>query len=153
MDSFSTERRRPRSQAVAGDGFLERPKALVVDADDASRAFAAEALNSFAPGFDVATARDPRQALAWLETFPPALLLTDLAFADDGAGALRERLRSDARTRACRVVVLSSLRADDPRVASARLESDAVLVKPVGLPELLEIVRRVMGRNGTQQGH
>ena len=153
MDSFTPERRHQVSQAVASNRSLERPKALVVDADDASRAFAAEALNSFAPGFDVATAQDPRQALAWIETFPPDLLLTDLAFADDGAGALRERLRSDARTRGCRVVVLSSLSPDDPRVASARLESDALLVKPVGLPSLLEIVRRVMGRDATRQGH
>ena len=76
---------------------LDRPKALVVDADDASRAFAAEALNSFAPGFDVATARDPQQALAWIESFPLDLLLTDLEFATDGASTLRERLRVDAR--------------------------------------------------------
>jgi len=120
----------------------------VVDADDASRAFAAEALNSFAPGFDVATARDPQQALAWIESFPPDLLLTDLEFTMDGVSALRERLRADARTRNCRVVVLSSLPADDLRVESARLESDAVLIKPVGLPFLLETVRRVMSRDG-----
>jgi DNA-binding response OmpR family regulator len=119
----------------------------VVDADDASRAFAAEALNSFAPGFDVATARDAQQALAWIDTFPPDLLLTDLEFATDGAGALRERLRADARTRDCRVVVLSSLLAGDPRLESARLDSDALLIKPVGLPFLLETVRRVMSRD------
>ena len=149
MEGFTPERRRLRSQAAASSRSFERPKALVVDADDASRAFAAEALNSFAPGFDVATARDPQQALAWVDTFPPDLLLTDLEFATDGAAALRERLRADARTRACRVVVLSSLRADDPLVESARLDCDAVLVKPVGLPFLLETVRRVMSRDGS----
>ena len=147
MESFTPERRRLRSQAAASSGSLERLKALVVDADDASRAFAAEALNSFAPGFDVATARDPRQALAWIDTFPPDLLVTDLRFESDGASALRERLRADARTGACRVVVLSSLSADDPLVESARLESDALLIKPVGLPCLLETVRRVMSRD------
>ena len=149
MEFFTPERRRLRSQAAASSGSLERPKALVVDADDASRAFAAESLNSFAPGFDVATARDPQQALAWIESFPPDLLLTDLEFATDGASTLRERLRVDARTRGCRVVVLSSLPADDLRVESARLESDAVLIKPVGLPFLLETVRRVMSRDST----
>ena len=149
MEAFSPERRRLRSQAAASGSSLDRPKALVVDADDASRAFAAEALNSFAPGFDVATARDPRQALAWIDTFFPDLLLTDLEFATDRASALRERLRTDARTRDCRVVVLSSLSADDPRVESARLDSDAVLIKPVALPFLLETVRRVMSRDGS----
>jgi len=149
VEFFTPERRRLRSQAAASSRSLERPKALVVDADDASRAFAAEALNSFAPGFDVATARDPQQALAWIDTFPPDLLLTDLQFSGDGAGTLRERLRADARTRACRVVVLSSLPSGDPRVERARLESDAVLIKPVGLPFLLETVRRVMSRDGS----
>jgi len=147
VEAFSPERRRLRSQAAASGSSLDRPKALVVDADDASRAFAAEALNSFAPGFDVATARDPLQALAWLETFPPDLLLTDLEFTVDDVSALRERLRSDARTRNCRVVVLSSLLVDDPRLVSARLDSDALLIKPVGLPFLLETVRRVMSRD------
>jgi DNA-binding response OmpR family regulator len=104
-------------------------------------------LNSFAPGFEVATARNPQQALAWLPTFPPDLLLTEMHFAADGLGSLRERLRGDARTRGCRVVVVSSLPADDPRVEGARLEADAVLLKPVALPVLLETVRRVMGRD------
>ena len=147
MDFFTAVRRRLHSEFAAPTRLPERPKALVVVADDASRALAAEALHSFAPGFDVATARDPQQALAWIDTFPPDLLLTDVQFATDGAGALRERLRGDARTRACRVVVVSSLPSEDPRVESARLESDAVLIKPVGLPSLLETVRRVMGRD------
>src|SRR5437867_6625862 len=116
VESVTRGRRRRRSQAAASSGSLQRPRALVDDGDDASRAFAAEALNSFAPGFDVATVADPQQALAWLGTFPPDLLVTDLRSAADGAGALREQLRADVRTRACRVVVLSSLPADDPRV-------------------------------------
>src|SRR5262245_66682413 len=78
-------------------GSAKKQRALVVDADSEMLAFAAEALHSFAPGFDVATARDPQQALAWLETFPPDLLLTDLVFESDGAGALRGRLRADRR--------------------------------------------------------
>jgi CheY-like chemotaxis protein len=149
VEGFTPERWRLRSQAAASNRSVERLKALVVDADDASRAFAAEALNSFAPGFDVATARDPHQALAWVDTFPPDLLLTDLEFAVDGAAALRERLRADARTRDCRVVVLSALGAGDSRVENARLECDAVLIKPVGLPFLLETVRRVMSHDGS----
>ena len=147
METFTPGRLHPGPQAAASSKSIERPKALVVDADDASRAFVAEALHSFAPGFDVATASDPRQAMAWLESFPPDLLLTDLGFGTDGAGALRDRLRADARTGACRVVMLSSLPEDDPRVERARLESDAVLIKPVGLPFLLETVRRVMRRD------
>jgi CheY-like chemotaxis protein len=127
-----------------------RPKALVVDPEASSRRFAAEALHSFAPGFDVATARDPQQALGWLETFPPDLLLADARFAEGGVGSLRARLRADPRTRGCRVVVVSALPADDPLLEGLRLEADAVLAKPVALPILLDTVRRVMGRERWQ---
>ena len=124
-----------------------RFRALVVDDDPEILAFAAEALNSFAPGFDVATARDPQQAAAWLETFQPDLLVTELKFAGEGTGGLPDRLRADPKTRFCRVLVTSSLAPGDPRVERARLEADAVLVKPIGLPFLLETIRRVMNHN------
>ena len=147
MDSFEPERLPRQTKIPASGTSIERRKALVVDGDESSRAFAAEALHSFAPGFDVATAPDPRQALAWLETFSPDLLVTELGVAAEGHAVLRETLRQSARTRACRVVVMSSLPSDDPRVEQARLDSDAVLVKPVGLPVLLEAVRRVMSQD------
>src|SRR3989442_1151000 len=102
----------PRIRGVHG-AVREEPRrrlrALVLDDDHEILAFAAEALNSFAPGFDVATARDPQRAAAWLETFQPDLLITELKFAGEGTGALPDRLRVDPRTRHCRVLVTSSL--------------------------------------------
>jgi len=144
MDPVNPERRTILPRVSLPLGSAGRLRALVLDGDDASRAFAAEALHSFAPGFDVATARDPQQALAWIETFSPDLLVTDLRFAPGELGSLRERLRTGEPERRCRVLVVSSLPTDDPRVESARLESDAVLIKPIGLPYLLETVRKVM---------
>jgi DNA-binding response OmpR family regulator len=144
MDPAKPESRPILPRAAVPLDSAGRLKALVVDGDDASRAFAAEALHSFAPGFDVATARDPQQALAWIETFSPDLLVTDLRFSPGALGSLRERLRAVEPARRCRVLVVSSLPSDDPLVESARLESDAVLIKPIGLPYLLEIVRKVM---------
>ena len=144
MDPAKPESRPILPRAAVPLDSAGRLKALVVDGDDASRAFAAEALHSFAPGFDVATARDPQQALAWIETFSPDLLVTDLRFSSGEMGSLRQRLRAGEPARRCRVLVLSSLPTDDPMVESARLESDAVLIKPIGLPYLLETVRKVM---------
>ena len=142
----------PRIRGVHG-AVREEPRrrlrALVLDDDHEILAFAAEALNSFAPGFDVATARDPQRAAAWLETFQPDLLITELKFAGEGTGALPDRLRVDPRTRHCRVLVTSSLAPGDPRVERARLEADALLVKPIGLPFLLETIRRVMNQGGS----
>ncbi len=126
-----------------------RLRALVLDDDHEVLAFAAEALNSFAPGFDVATARNPQQAAAWLETFQPDLLVTELKFAGEGTGGLPDGLRADPKTRHCRVLVTSSFEPGDPRLERARLEADAVLVKPIGLPFLLDTIRKVMNQDGS----
>ena len=83
-------------------------RALVVDDEEESLAFAAEALHSFAPGFEVATARNLEQADAWLDTFPPDVLLLDRKFSDEAAGRLLPRLQADPRTRHCRVIVARS---------------------------------------------
>lgn len=81
-----------------------RPRALIVDADESFLAFAAEALHSFRPGFEVATAHDLAQAAEWLDTFYPDLLLlgSDADRAD--VAAFAERLRDDERTRRCRIL-------------------------------------------------
>jgi len=134
--------------AVRGEPH-KRLRALVVDDDLEILAFAAEALNSFAPGFDVATARDTQQAAAWLETFQPDLLVAELKFGSDGTASLPGRLRADPRTRQCRILITSSFAPGDPRVEQARLEADAVLLKPIGLPFLLDTIRRVMNQDGS----
>ncbi len=94
-----------------------RPRALIVDPDDGFLAFAAEALHSFRPGFEVATARTLDQADEWLETFHPDLLLLG---ADPDAAAtasFRQRVAADPRTRECKVMVYGS----DPAGRPAQL--------------------------------
>jgi len=148
IDSTGTARpARARDSAPVVPG--RRLRALIIDDDREVLAFAAEALHSFAPGFDVATARDPEQAAAWLDAFHPDLLVTELKFAGH-EGGLAGRLRADPRTRHCRVLITSTLPPGDPRVEDARLEADAVLVKPIGLPFLLQTIRRVMNESGSQ---
>jgi len=149
MDEPTTKPSEARAPRASHWGSEARLKALVVDGDEANRSFAAETLHSFAPGFDVATARDPEQACAWLETFRPDLVVIESGFLEDGAGSLMERLRTDPRTRGCRMVVVASgeragKTPDDGRLERARLEADAVIEAPFGLPRLLDVVRRVM---------
>ena len=96
----------------------KKRKALVIDADEGFLAFAAEALNAFRPGFDVATAKNPKQASDWLETFSPDLVV--VAEGDETLEAFARELMLDGRVRDCRL-----------------LRSR----KPVSLPSLLEEVR------------
>lgn len=80
----------------------DKLRALVVDRDETFLAFAAEALHSFRPGFDVATARSAEQAAEWLDTFSPDLLL--MGSDDDALEVFARDLLLDRRTRDCQVV-------------------------------------------------
>ena len=114
----------------------DRMRALVVDADEDVLVFAAEALNSFAPGFDVATARDLEEAVLWLDVFPPDVLLLDPVVCGGSIEKLSERIRADYRSRHCRIVAVSA----DPTWGGA----DAVLAKPLQLEPLLDTVRHLV---------
>jgi DNA-binding response OmpR family regulator len=118
-----------------------RQKALIVDDDEGVLAFAAEALHSFSPGFDVATARSLEQARQWLHTFHPDLAILDLDLPDGRGDQLASLLREDPRTRGCRILLVSEDITDELRRAHERTGTQAVLGKPVRLQPLLATVR------------
>lgn len=105
-----------------------RRRALIVDGDEAQLAFAAEALSSFRPGFDVATARDLGQAAEWLDTFPPDLLLLDLDLPGEAAERFTDRVRANPRTRNCKILEIGT----------------AVLPRPLRLQTLLTAVQKLI---------
>jgi DNA-binding response OmpR family regulator len=119
-------------------------RALVLDDDEETLAFAAAALHAFAPGFEVATARDLREAAAWLETFQPDLLLVEMKFSREAAAALAVGGRSGASPRDCPIVIVSRLVGEDILADPARANAAAALRKPFGLQTLLGTVRRVV---------
>jgi DNA-binding NtrC family response regulator len=53
----------------------EKLRCLVVDGDDQKRAFLADALTYFQPGFDVTTASDAESAVRWLESTTPQIVV------------------------------------------------------------------------------
>lgn len=113
-----------------------RRKALIVDHDEAHLAFAAEALSSFRPGFDVATARDLSQATEWLDTFHPDLLLLDLDLPGDAAASFTDRLRENPRTRNCKILGVG--------VERAAGRAEAILPRPLHLQTLLSTVQKLI---------
>ena len=133
---------RPRPFPAARHDAAGRTfRALVVDADQETLAFTAEALNSFVPGFEVATARTLEEAGAWLERFRPDVVLLDMRSSCDGADGFLARIRDDPRTRSCRIVLLSRIGSPGPSDLDAGI---ALLRKPFGLGELLATVRGVL---------
>ena len=113
--------------------FGRRARALIVDQDECTLVLATEALTSFGPGFDVATARSIEEARTWVRTFEPELVLLDEAFAEL-AGDL-----DPAEPVARKLVLVSS---SGPATPPAPGYFD-VLEKPVTLSSLLGVARRV----------
>jgi CheY-like chemotaxis protein len=119
-------------------------KALVVDGDQETLSLTAEALHSFAPGFDVATANDPGQAIAWLETFHPDILLLSEAYAASNHHMLAARVRADEHTKHCKIIMVSEAALDGSKATERPGGPDATLTKPLNLPLLLQTVRKVL---------
>jgi len=139
----STQARSAASQTGARPEPTFRKRALVVDQDAGVLAFAAEALHSFRPGFDVATAHSVEEATAWLDTFSPDLLLLGLD-PSSSAEHLSVALRSDPRTAHCQIVVMAQKPAAELRLNPVCMRAQAVLAKPIGLKTLLTTVRRLL---------
>jgi DNA-binding response OmpR family regulator len=114
-------------------GARRKTRALIVDGDERTLVLATEALTSFGPGFDVATARSLDEARVWVHTFDPELVLLDEAFAD-----LALDLRRTQMDRPLKVVLVTSS-TEEPHDGHPYFE---VLAKPVTLSSLLRVARR-----------
>jgi DNA-binding response OmpR family regulator len=119
-------------------------RALVIDGDQGTLAFAAEALSSFAPGLEVATARDLQQAGAWVESFRPHIIFVSEPLA---AELLKHPTLRDADAAAAqgrKFVLMSGWDAGDARPEVDTMRFDRILPKPLHLQTLLTAVRAIL---------
>ena len=111
-----------------------RPTVLLVEDDDGLRGLYRQALGL--PGYDVKEARGGFEALRFLETHSPDVVVLDLMLPGlDGFTVLAE-LAAQERTRHIPVVVVTGSTEDLQALGVSR-----VLRKPVFCDELLEAVR------------
>ena len=127
----------------------QRDSILVVEDDEATRAFLVENLR--ADGYEVAAAGGAGEGLRRLEVRAPSLLVLDLLLEDGNGLELLDRVRA-ADGLATRVdpelpvIVLSGRSSDTDRVRSFARGADDHVVKPFLYAELLERVRAVLRR-------
>jgi DNA-binding response OmpR family regulator len=128
---------------------------LVVEDDEATRAFLAE--NLTADGFKVATASGAGEGVRAIEVRSPSLVILDLLLEDGNGLEVLDRVRS-ADGLASRidpqlpVIVLSGRSGDADRVRSFARGADDHVSKPFLYQELLARVRAVLRRaNGRPQ--
>jgi CheY-like chemotaxis protein/class 3 adenylate cyclase len=126
--------------------------ALVVDDSAATRRLVAESLGGH--GFRVSTAADGAQARGLLEN--PAIPLPDVVVTDlempvmDGL-RLTHFVKSEPRTRAIPVVILTGSTLEEHRVLGRGFGADAFLSKPFSEEKLLVAVELVLARNRLEQ--
>jgi CheY-like chemotaxis protein len=121
------------------------PQVLIVDDDAEIRAALRAVLD--AEGYRVDEADNGRAALDWLHAAEqlPSVIVLDLNMPVMNGWELRSRLRGDPRLARIPVVVASTLPA---RLAGvrARLAAEAFVDKPISVPDLLRVIRRLAGR-------
>ena len=95
-------------------------------------------------GHEVLTANNGAEALAVLRNGPPvALIFLDLMMPQMDGWAFRARQLNQPQFRDIPVVVLSGAHEIEREVAT--LEPAAVLRKPVGIQELLDVIKQATG--------
>jgi CheY-like chemotaxis protein len=123
------------------------PRVLVVDDYTGAREVYARLLS--ASGYTIEVASSGEEAIEKAIVSQPDLVLMDLVMPGlDGWEAIR-RLRSDARTRESRILIITGITNSEAAQTAKRAGCDAFLLKPV-LPEtLIEVVRGVLARRSS----
>lgn len=120
----------------------QETRVLVVDADARSLELLAVALLD--SGFTVRTAASAAEALAEARKRPPALILSDVAIPGIDGFQLCATLRGDPDLSGVPVVLLSGGQSDRTlRERGATAGATDYLTKPVDLPRLVQMVRRL----------
>jgi DNA-binding response OmpR family regulator len=128
----------------------QRRKILLVDDDPAGAELTVAALAMLDPETEVEVAADGEEALDYVfrrgafahraRDLPGAVLLDLKMPKVDGHEVLRQ-IRADASLQALKVIVLTSSDQSHDRIRSRELGSNAYLVKPASIVELMELLR------------
>ncbi len=112
---------------------------LIVD-DNADAAEMLASLMKEAAGFTVRTALDGASALALVEQFTPDIAVLDIGLPGMDGYELAQRLRSDPRFAAIKMVALTGYGTEQDRKRALESGFDAHCIKPVGLEYLLAVI-------------
>jgi CheY-like chemotaxis protein len=124
---------------------VRRPVVLIVDDDECSGVMLLDWLKS--QGFDARLAVDGVEGLRAARDLRPAVILMDLQLPGiDGLTVIRTlRSAPKAENAETRIVAVTALAMPGDRERAIAAGADAYLSKPVGLREVLAVVRMMLG--------
>ncbi len=135
--------------------FIEKT-ILIVDDDPDFRVSTAAVLKS--QGYKVVTAENGKEGLAKFSSEPPDLVILDIMMEYDSAGyevnqAIKFREEFSHNTP---ILMVSSIQVDPAHLFSRASEvelvtPDAYLTKPLDIPQFLEQVRALLGKQSSQE--
>lgn len=118
---------------------MQKNRILLLDDNEDVRAVFQEGLENH--GFEVVSAASVNEALRLISTEKFDVLLSDLHMPDAGDGFTVVSAMRHAHPKAV-TLVLSGYPALQEAMSAILLEADEVLVKPIGLSEITEIIRK-----------
>ena len=124
-----------------------RERILVVDDNADMRDYLSQLLCDW----DVETATDGRAALDAVRAEPPDLVVTDVMMPGLDGFALLRALRSDPRTRAVPVLMLSARAGEDARISGLGAGADDYVTKPFNARELTARVRSLLALSSARR--
>ena len=95
-------------------------------------------------GFEVAVARNGREALDALDGTPPDLLLLDVMMPELDGYEVCERIRARLEWNATKIVMLTARGREVERERGLSLGADAYVTKPFSTRDLVEQVKRML---------
>ena len=95
-------------------------------------------------GFEVAVARNGREALDALEGSPPDLLLLDVMMPEFDGYEVCERIRARSDWRGTKIVMLTARGREVERERGLSLGADAYVTKPFSTRDLVEQAKRML---------
>jgi two-component system response regulator HydG len=140
------------NEAVVGPVVASRAEAapvrvLVVDDESSARSALSELLRE--EGYEVQSAADGYKALGRVDNWEPDVVITDVKMPALGGIELMTKLRE--RLPEVAVVVMTAYGSVEGAVEAMHLGADDYLSKPVHLPQLLVVLRRVLAHRALQK--
>jgi DNA-binding response OmpR family regulator len=120
------------------------PKRVLVVDDEPNIVMSLEFLMKRA-GFEVAVARNGREALLALEGTPPDLLLLDVMMPEFDGYEVCERIRKRTEWDATRIIMLTARGRDAERQRGLALGADRYVTKPFSTRDLVEQAKELLG--------
>ncbi|MEE2038340.1 response regulator [Nocardiopsis sp. CT-R113] len=121
-------------------------RVLVVEDDDVIRELIR--LNLELEGFEVFTAVDGRDCLDRAAHIAPHVVTMDVMMPRMDGWTAAERLRADARTRHCPIILVTARTQADDHRRGERIGVDAYVTKPFDPDALIDVIRELVDRAG-----